>query len=325
MTMRIRFAVCAALVALAALVGGSRPALAQAPSFLLQWGSQGTGPGQFTAIYAIGAAPNGNVYTADGANARIQVFTPDGEYITEWGSWGTADGQLRGPNALAFDAAGDVYVADTGNHRIQKFSPSGTFLGKWGVAGYDPGQMRNPRALAIDATGNVYVGCGGKDGVGRFTTDGVFINEWLNAYSGRLGNVYGLAVDAAGNLYAAHAGDGWIHVDEFTPTGTPLARFGSLDWSSLLSAAVNGADEVYLMHFGLNQVYVYSPAGELSATIGSRGTGPGQFRSPSGIALNSAGELYVGDAGNYRVQKFSPTAATPSRVDTWGRLKSLYR
>jgi DNA-binding beta-propeller fold protein YncE len=90
-------------------------------AFCTQWGSYGTGDGQFQIPAGIAVDASGNVYVADSRSNRIQVFTGSGGYITQLGSYGTGPGQFWRPYGVAVDAGGDVYVADSGNHRIQKF------------------------------------------------------------------------------------------------------------------------------------------------------------------------------------------------------------
>ena len=53
--------------------------------FLKQWGSWGSGAGQFRHPLGIAVAGDGTVYVADRGNNRIQLFTPDGEFIAWWG------------------------------------------------------------------------------------------------------------------------------------------------------------------------------------------------------------------------------------------------
>lgn len=65
--------------------------------------------------------PQGNVYAVDNLNARVQLFTSEGSFVTKWGSYGTALGQFDNPIGIAIDGNGDIYVADTNNYRIQKF------------------------------------------------------------------------------------------------------------------------------------------------------------------------------------------------------------
>ncbi len=57
---------------------------------------------------------------------------------------------------------------------------------------------------------------------------------------------------------------------------------------------------------------------------GSFGSGDGQFSIHRGVATDAAGDVYVVDLGNHRIQKFDPES-TPARTSSWGRIKSLYR
>jgi DNA-binding beta-propeller fold protein YncE len=76
----------------------------------------------------------GNVYVADAANCRIQVFTGAGAYIAQWGTPGSGNGQFVTPTGVAVDGSGNVYVADRDNNRIQKFGhlPTPTKSTTWG-------------------------------------------------------------------------------------------------------------------------------------------------------------------------------------------------
>ena len=72
-----------------------------------EWGSVGSGPGQFNELYGVDVAPDGNVYVADCGNKRIQYFTPTGSYLGEW--------HTLYPASIKFDVAvapnGNVYTA----------------------------------------------------------------------------------------------------------------------------------------------------------------------------------------------------------------------
>jgi DNA-binding beta-propeller fold protein YncE len=57
---------------------------------------------------------------------------------------------------------------------------------------------------------------------------------------------------------------------------------------------------------------------------GSYGAGNGQFRNPYGVATDAAGNVYVADIGNHRIQKFG-AVPTPTKTTSWGRLKRMYR
>jgi sugar lactone lactonase YvrE len=97
-------------------------------NYITQWGSKGTGNGQFgnalaTAPYGVAVDSSGNVYVVDTDNYRIEKFDSTGTYLAQWGSHGTGNGQFNRPGAVAVDSSGNVYVADTNNNRIQKFHP----------------------------------------------------------------------------------------------------------------------------------------------------------------------------------------------------------
>ncbi len=90
------------------------------PPFLTEWGSQGSGDGQFANPTGVAVDGSGNVFVAD-FNSRIQKFTNTGTFLTKWGCPGSGDGQFSFPTGVAVDGSGNVFVAD-GNNRIQKFA-----------------------------------------------------------------------------------------------------------------------------------------------------------------------------------------------------------
>jgi len=90
-------------------------------NFLAQWGTSGSGPGQFSSPSGVAVDSDKNVYSADSGNHRIQKFDHNGNFLTQWGTFGTANGQFSLPVSLAVDTSANVYVADYYNHRIQKF------------------------------------------------------------------------------------------------------------------------------------------------------------------------------------------------------------
>src|SRR2546423_1298308 len=65
--------------------------------YLTQWGSYGSGNGQFYDLSGVAVDSGGNVYVADSYNHRIQKFTSAGGYLTQWGTPGPGDGQFQYP------------------------------------------------------------------------------------------------------------------------------------------------------------------------------------------------------------------------------------
>ena len=121
--------------------------------FVAQWGSQGSGEGQFAGARSVAVDNKGNVYVADTDNHRIQKFTGEGQFVVQWGSQGSGEGQFFVPYGIAVDGAGHVYGGDSQNHRIQKFSEEGVFLTQWGSQGNGAGEFWSPLGVAVDGAG----------------------------------------------------------------------------------------------------------------------------------------------------------------------------
>jgi DNA-binding beta-propeller fold protein YncE len=79
-------------------------------SYLLSWGSTGSGNGQFNHPHGNEIDIDGNVYITDQNNARVQKFNSDGKFITKWGTHGTGDGEFLHPHGIAVDSKGYVFV-----------------------------------------------------------------------------------------------------------------------------------------------------------------------------------------------------------------------
>ena len=204
----------------------------------------------------------------------------------KWGSQGSADGQFFGPVQAATDSSNNVYVADNGNDRVQKFSSTGAFLAKWGSNGPADGQfgVPGPTAVATDPAGNVYVADHGSplepvnDRIQKFTSSGAFITKWGSHGTGpnQFRGPAGVAVDSAGAVYVA----------DYDPSS-----------------------------FDNHRVKKFSSTGAFITQWGSFGSGDGQFREPTAVATDPAGNVYVADSGNHRIQRFSSTGAF---VTKWG-------
>ena len=93
-------------------------------------------------------------------------------------------------------------------------------------------------------------------------------------------------------------------VDVLTENGDFVRRVGTGILDTPWDVAVHNG-EIFVADSSHNRVAVFSQKGELVRTIGSAGSGPGQFRYPAGVAISPDGELYVSDCGNNRVQVFT--------------------
>jgi hypothetical protein len=256
--------------------------------------------------YPIGIALDSayNLYVADAGNSTLRKITPDGVVTTLAGlagNPGSADGtggdaRFNVPFGVAVDRSNNIYVADALNSTIRKITSDGavsTFAGLAGSPGSADGTGTNalfgyPTALAVDGVGNVYVSDYTNYTIRRITPTGEVTTLAGNAgYSGSVDGTgtnalffraTGLVVDNQGNVYV---GDTWNEtVRMVTPTGVVTTLAG-------LAGGPGSVD----------------------------GTGSGaRFHSPAGLALDSAGNIYVADDLNNTIRKGTLASLVPEPV-----------
>ena len=118
---------------------------------------------------------------------------------------------------------------------------------------------------------------------------------------GQLKNPRNLAIATEGLLYVANN----KRVDVLRDNGVFVRRIGAGILSRPWDVTLHN-DEIFVADWGSDHVATFSQEGKLVRTIGTTGTGPGQFRCPAGVAVSPNGELYVSDYNNDRVQVFTP-------------------
>lgn len=292
-----------AMVAMA-MMSVVRVTQAQAPPFLLTWGSAGNGTGQFNGPYGIAVDNASAVYVTDNYNHRVQKFTGDGVYVTQWGSHGNTDGQFQNPTAIAVDNQGYVYVLDGGNGRVQKFTNSGTFLSSWGSTIAVNGLFYSPYGLCTDAAGDVYVTDINPPRVERFTGSGLFIQTFgTSGGSGQLVSPYGVGVDQNGQVYVTDAFPG--RVVKYSPQGNfeyqwPLGN-------NERGVGIDSYGHVYVADYSGNQIREFDGSGNPLNQWGAPGSGDGQLNGPVWVAMDASNNVFITDSGNNRVQKFGPS------------------
>lgn len=164
-------------------------------------GIQGDSPGRFGYPTDVVIDRAGNFYVSEyGENDRIQVFSPQGEWLRQWGGPGSEPGEFLRPRAMAINDRDEIFVADSCNHRIQVFDTSGRMLRMWGARGTEPGMMAFPYDICIGPDGSVYVCEYGNSRVQKFTQDGKPLGVWgtYGRGDGQLFNPWALAVDHQG-------------------------------------------------------------------------------------------------------------------------------
>jgi adhesin/invasin len=241
---------------------------------------------------------SGNVYISDTANNRVRKVTPDGTITTVAGtgaaSFGGDNGQavnsqLNQPRAIIFDPAGNLYIADSGDNRVRKVTTDGIITtiagnGTTGNAG-DGGlainaQLNNPNGLAFDPAGNLYIADAYNFKVRRVDPAGVITTYAGTGLPGSGGDggpasgatlrqPYALAEDAAGNLYIS-------------------------DFSGQTIRRIDRTSGVITTFAGASAPGFSGDGGPATAA---------QLYGPTGMAFDSAGNLYFTDLYNQRVRK----------------------
>jgi sugar lactone lactonase YvrE len=282
-----------------------------AGNFITQWGGQGSADGQLNQPDGVAVDNNGNVYVADTGNNRIEKFSNTGGFALKWGGPGTLTGQFNSPQTLACDAAGNVYVTDTNNDRVQKFDPTGGFITSWGTNGSTAGQFINEHGICIDAAGNVAVNDRGNSRIEIFDLNGVFIRQFgsLGDAAGQLDDVRGVAFDRAGNIIAVDQGPNML--EWFDINGSFMKFIGNGDTTAgntlrPFGLASGGSGYMYFTQDAGSYIEKYALSGAYIGAVGNgSGSGDGQLNNPRGIAVDTAGSVYVVDQSNFRVDKFS--------------------
>ena len=184
------------------------------------FGSYGTGDGQFIWPSSIDLDSQENVYVSDDYLNRISVYDTEGIFVSHWGQPGSGEGELNGPAGIAFDQDDNIYVVDCNSNRIQKFTKDGKFLFQWGSPGNGDGEFDMPWGVCLDRDGNVYVADWRNNRVQKFSPDGEMLLKFEASPAG-VGSLHrptGVAVDSEGDVYVTDWGNERVQV--YAPDGS---------------------------------------------------------------------------------------------------------
>ncbi len=208
-----------------------------------------------------------------------------------------------GGDAVAIDqSSGSVYVVAPGLNRVEKFDASGNPTLTFGKAGPGNGQFNSPDGVAVDqSTHDVYVLDTQNERVEKFDSSGNYLSQFgvQGVGAGYFHEPRGAAIDAEGNLYIADTAN--RRIQKFDSTGRFVLTFG----------------------WGVSDGHAQLETCVSACHAGLAGSGNGQFESPVGVAVDSAGAIYVADPTNGRVQKFDSSGNYLTALDTGGEPQAL--
>ena len=231
------------------------------------------GQGIFDNPHGISLDLDGNLFCVDSGDSTVRKFTPEGELLMTIGEANQPSQPMSGnpfnaPTHVATDPiSGEIYVADGySNARVHKFSPDGELLFSWGESGTDEGQFNIVHNIATDSSGQVYVADRENHRIQIFGPDGQYRNQWVNL--SRAATIY---VDTR------HDRD-LVYIGEY---------FGGIGTNHI---ATDLGPRVTIM----------DTDGRIVGRVGteSYGSQPGRFFSPHGIAVDSAGNIYVAEVSH---------------------------
>jgi DNA-binding beta-propeller fold protein YncE len=283
----------------------------------------------FMDVGGVSVDRQGRVYVLSRSAYPISVFDRDGSILSRWGKghFQRAHGSCIGPD-------GSLYCTDDRNHTVSKFTPEGTLLMQFGPkdrpadTGYREGQdlferiasikrggppFNRPTGIAVTRAGEMYVVDGyGNARVHRFTGGGELVSSWGEPGPGpsQFRLPHNVAVDVQDRVWVVDRENHRIQI--FGADGTFLRQ-----WTDLFRPTDLCIDEdgiVYVSEL-CRRISVFNLEGQLLARFGNESRPPDDplFIAPHAIAVDSHGDLYVGEVsmthakvnkGRNTVQKF---------------------
>lgn len=239
---------------------------------------------------------SGWLYVSDRGNDRVQVIRPTFcEFEAAFGTSGSGPGNLQEPSGIVFgrrpgffisEGPGELLVADTGNDRVEVFAPRttfavklGDFLTAFGSSGTGNAQFDGPTDVAVDPDepGTYYV---------------------VDSGNGRVQKAKASWNDKTKTLTLSY-------VSQFGSKGTGAGQLSSP--TALAMDPTTG--DIAVTDTGNHRVGEFLPTGTYVGGFGSAGASGISTEGPKGVSVDSAGNLYIADAPNDRVEVWRPSHA----------------
>ncbi len=264
-------------------------------NFLRSWGEGG----MFPRAHGLHIDANDILYCTDDLGHVVRKCTTEGKVLLELGVPGQAAPYMSGQpfhrcTHTALSPRGDIYVSDGyGNACVHKYSPDGKLLMSWGEPGTDPGQFNIVHNIVTDAEGWVYVADRENHRVQVFDGNGKYETQWVNMH-----RPCGLfCCQKAGAKLEFIIGE----LGPAMPVNRQMPNLGP-------------------------RLSIVDGGGNLIARLGGE-SGPGlesgKFVAPHGLAVDSRGDIYVGEVSYTEYPKLFPDSKVPWRMRSLQKLEKI--
>ena len=245
------------------------------------------GEGVFSRPHGVHMGPDDTIWLTDDGDHTVRKCTLDGKVLMTLGVPGEPKPYMSGEpfhrcTHTALSPKGEIYVSDGyGNSRVHKYSPDGKLLMSWGEPGTDPGQFNIVHNICCDADGWVYVADRENHRVQVFDGNGEFETQWQNLH-----RPCGLCM----------------------PYGhRPIFYVGEVGPAAAVSRDIPNLGP---------RVSIVDHQGKLIGRFGETpaGTELGKFLAPHGLAVDSRGDVYVGQVSWTAWPQIYPGTPRPDRI-----------
>jgi DNA-binding beta-propeller fold protein YncE len=260
--------------------------------FLRSWGE-----GQYPRAHGLHIDAEDNLYLTDDGGHFVRKCTPEGKVLLELGVPGQPAPFMSGRpfhrcTHTALSPQGEIYVSDGyGNARVHKYSPDGKLLFSWGEPGSDPGQFNVAHNIATDAEGWVYVADRENHRVQVFDGKGRYETQWNNLHR-------------PCGLYCCGGAKAQFVIGELGPGMNINREYPNLG----------------------PRLSIVDAAGKLIARLGGEqgpGLETGRFIAPHGLAVDSRGDIYVGEVSYTEFPRAFPDTPIAFRMRSLQKLEKI--
>ncbi len=269
---------------------------------------------EFNQVAGVAVDKDDQVYLFNRSSHQLMVFDREGNFIKSWNE------KFTNPHSIHIDPEGNIFLADRDAHVILKYSPDEKLLLTLGTrnspsdTGYTSedrvvkqaaGPFNLPTGIAVNTDGEIFIADGyGNSRVHKYTSTGALIASWGAPGSANPVDFHlphGIALDNEGRLLVCDREN--HRIQAFDQEGEFLFLRKGFQQPTDVAVGPDGA--IYVSELG-HRFTIMDSDGKILAQWGDESSHePGQFVAPHGVAIDSRGDIYIGEVlQGQRIQKF---------------------